>query len=152
VKTKIINERKDNIAKIGQAGFPCDLFECSDGIEVCAEPELSDDNSTRLNGIDNWFLPFHNAIVAAKLTLDKAGRVVLPKPLRDRLQLAPGDTLHLEAEGDRITLRPVRQNVVLKKELGVWVYQGEPTDASIPDLIERDRENRNRSVTESDIE
>src|SRR5713226_8822466 len=82
------------------------------------------------NAIDKWFLPLHNAIVATKLTLDKAGRVVLPKPLRDRLQLAPGDTLDLESEGERITLRPVRQNVMLKKELGVWVYQGEPTDAS----------------------
>jgi AbrB family looped-hinge helix DNA binding protein len=86
--------------------------------------------------------------VTTKLTLDKAGRVVLPKPLRDRLQLAPGDALHLESEGERITLRPVRQNVVLKKELGVWVYQGESTDASIVDLIDRDRENRRRSVTE----
>jgi len=104
------------------------------------------------DAIDNWFLPLHNAIMSTKITLDKAGRVVLPKPLRDRLQLAPGDTLHLESEGENITLRPVRQNVMLKKELGVWVYQGEPTDASIPDLIDRDRENRNRSVTESDIE
>jgi AbrB family looped-hinge helix DNA binding protein len=86
--------------------------------------------------------------MAAKLTLDKAGRVVLPKPLRDRLQLAPGDTLHLESEGECITLRPVRQNVMLKKELGVGVYQEESSDASIPDLIDRDRENRNRAVTE----
>ena len=101
------------------------------------------------NAIDSWFLPLHNAIMATKLTLDKAGRVVLPKPLRDRLQLAPGDTLDLETEGERITLRPVRQKVMLKKELGVWVYQGEPTDASIPDLIDRDRENRNRAITES---
>jgi AbrB family looped-hinge helix DNA binding protein len=30
--------------------------------------------------------------MTSKLTLDKAGRVVLPKPLRDRLQLVPGDT------------------------------------------------------------
>jgi AbrB family looped-hinge helix DNA binding protein len=86
--------------------------------------------------------------VTTKITIDKAGRVVLPKPLRDRLQLAPGDALHLESEGERITLRPVRQNVVLKKELGVWVYQGESTDASIVDLIDRARENRRRSVTE----
>jgi len=28
-----------------------------------------------------------------RLVLDKAGRVVLPKPLRDELQLAPGDDL-----------------------------------------------------------
>jgi AbrB family looped-hinge helix DNA binding protein len=102
----------------------------------------------QLNAIDNWFLPLHNAIMATKLTLDKAGRIVLPKPVRDRLQLAPGDTLHLESEGERITLRPVRQNVMLKKELGVWVYQGEPAGDSIPDLIDRDRENRNRSVAE----
>ncbi len=86
--------------------------------------------------------------MATKLTLDKAGRVVLPKPLRDRLQLAPGDTLHLEMEGERITLRPVRQNVMLKKELGVWVYQGEFTDASITDLLDLERENRNHEVTE----
>jgi AbrB family looped-hinge helix DNA binding protein len=86
--------------------------------------------------------------MATKLTLDKAGRVVLPKPLRDRLQLAPGDTLHLESEGERITLRPVRQNVMLKKKLGVWVYQGESTDTSIADLIDRERENRLRSVTQ----
>jgi AbrB family looped-hinge helix DNA binding protein len=86
--------------------------------------------------------------VTTKLTLDKAGRVVLPKPLRDRLQLAPGDALHLESEGERITLRPVRQNVMLKKELGVWVYQGVSTDASITHLIDRERENRHRSVTE----
>ena len=90
--------------------------------------------------------------MATKLTLDKAGRVVLPKPLRDRLQLAAGDTLHLESEGERITLRPVRQNVMLKKELGVWVYQGQPSDDSIPDLIDRVRDNRIRAVSESDTE
>ena len=42
------------------------------------------------------------------LTLDKAGRVVLPKPLRDELELAAGDTLELESRGEQITLRPVR--------------------------------------------
>ena len=86
--------------------------------------------------------------MATKLTLDRAGRVVLPKPIRDRLQLAPGDTLDLEAEGERITLRPVRQNVMLKKELGVWVYQGEPSDTSIADLIDRERESRHRALAE----
>ncbi|HYL83268.1 MAG TPA: AbrB/MazE/SpoVT family DNA-binding domain-containing protein [Candidatus Angelobacter sp.] len=86
--------------------------------------------------------------MSTKLTLDKAGRVVLPKPLRDRLQLAPGDSLQLETEGERITLRPVRQNVSLKKELGVWVYQGESSDAAITDLLDREREKRLREVTE----
>lgn len=84
--------------------------------------------------------------MTTKLTLDKAGRIVLPKPLRDELQLGPGDTLQLETEGERITLRPIRPSVMLKKELGVWVYQGEPADASIPDLLDRERERRASEV------
>ena len=90
--------------------------------------------------------------MTCKLTLDKAGRVVLPKPVRDRLQLAPGDTLHLEMEGERITLRPVRQNVMLKKELGVWVYQGDLANTSITDLIDRERAKRLREIAESALE
>lgn len=81
----------------------------------------------------------------AKLTLDKAGRVVLPKTLRDQMQLGPGDTLQLERDGERITLRPVRPKSTLKKEFGIWVYQGERTDASISDLIELERHKRARS-------
>jgi AbrB family looped-hinge helix DNA binding protein len=82
--------------------------------------------------------------MTAKITLDKAGRVVLPKPLRDQLQLAPGDTFQLESEGERITLRPVRPKATLKKECGVWVYHGESSDASIPDLLDRERDKRLR--------
>ncbi|HWQ70619.1 MAG TPA: AbrB/MazE/SpoVT family DNA-binding domain-containing protein [Patescibacteria group bacterium] len=37
----------------------------------------------------------------ATVTIDKAGRVVLPKTLRDELHLAPGDTLNLKVEGER---------------------------------------------------
>lgn len=84
--------------------------------------------------------------MTTKLTLDKAGRVVLPKPLRDQMRLEPGDTLHLECEGERITLRPFRPNAMLKKECGVWVYQGESADLSIPDLLDRERDNRLRAL------
>jgi AbrB family looped-hinge helix DNA binding protein len=80
------------------------------------------------------------------VTLDKAGRVVLPKRLRQQLHLAPGDTLELESEGERVTLRPVRPQALLRKEHGVWVYQGEPADVSIPDLIDREREKRVRET------
>ena len=76
------------------------------------------------------------------LTLDRAGRVVLPKALRSELHLSPGDTFEIINEGDEITLRPLRPKALLKKELGVWVYQGESTHASIPGLIDREREKR----------
>lgn len=76
---------------------------------------------------------------SVKLTLDRAGRVLIPKALRQELHLGPGDALQLESAGDEITLRPVRPQALLKKEHGVWVYQGEPSDVSITDLIDHDR-------------
>ena len=85
----------------------------------------------------------------AKLTLDKAGRVVLPKPLRDELELAAGDTLELESQGEQIMLRPVRGAAPLQKERGIWVYRtGRPLTATATDQTlrqireERDQENR----------
>ena len=35
----------------------------------------------------------------SKVTLDQAGRVVIPKTLRDELRLSPGDTLDLIGQG-----------------------------------------------------
>ena len=65
-----------------------------------------------------------------KVTLDRAGRVVLPKTLRDELHLSPGDTLDLTVKGDEVTLRPRRSATPLQKERGVWVFRtGEPLTA-----------------------
>jgi AbrB family looped-hinge helix DNA binding protein len=83
----------------------------------------------------------------AKLTLDQAGRLMIPKALRQELHLGPSDVLELESEGDQITLRPLRPEVPLKKEHGVWVFQGEPANVSIPDLIDQQREKRLRELT-----
>jgi AbrB family looped-hinge helix DNA binding protein len=80
----------------------------------------------------------------ARLTIDSAGRVVLPKPLRDELDLAPGDSLELESEGEQIILRPVRASAPLTKEKGVWVFRtGQPLAAAATDSVLRDvREER----------
>ncbi len=86
----------------------------------------------------------------ARLTIDVAGRVVIPKPLRDALELSPGDSLELESAGERITLRPIRMAAPLVKEKGVWVFRtGQPLAASVVDDVlsqvreDRDRENFN---------
>lgn len=87
--------------------------------------------------------------MSSKLTLDKAGRIVLPKPIRDKLQLGSGDSLQLDTEGERIILRPVRHRGSMRKEFGIWVFEEEkPSDDSIPDLIDAEREKRNRALTE----
>jgi AbrB family looped-hinge helix DNA binding protein len=68
----------------------------------------------------------------ARLTIDSAGRVVLPKPLRDELHLAAGDTPELESSGDRVLLRPLRAAAPLAKEQGVWVFRtGQRLSASV---------------------
>ena len=77
--------------------------------------------------------------MTTRLTIDGAGRVVLPKPLRKELGIAPGDTLELETAGEKITLRPIRATAPLAKEKGVWVFRaGHPLPASFTDGVLRD--------------
>jgi AbrB family looped-hinge helix DNA binding protein len=80
------------------------------------------------------------------LTIDKAGRIVLPKPVRDELQLSPGDSLELESSEERITLRPARGNGRIYKKQGVWVFDsGEALDTDVVDRTLRQvREERDR--------
>ncbi len=58
------------------------------------------------------------------ISVDRAGRVVLPKEVRDKLRLKAGDELLVEETGEQIVLRPVRAQATLRKERGVWVYPG----------------------------
>ena len=87
-------------------------------------------------------MPFMNT----RLTIDSAGRVVLPKPLRDELDLGPGDSLELESTGEKITLRPVRSSPPLAKEQGVWVFRtGQPLSATdTDDMLRQVREERDQ--------
>lgn len=80
----------------------------------------------------------------SRLVMDKAGRVVIPKPLREELRLEPGDALEVESAGEQITLRPVRGTGPLTKEQGVWVFRtGKPLPASATDeMLQRIREER----------
>lgn len=79
-----------------------------------------------------------------RLTIDRAGRVVIPKTLREALHLQPGDALEMESAGEQITLRPVRGTGPLMKEHGVWVFHtGQPLSASASDeMLEQIREER----------
>jgi AbrB family looped-hinge helix DNA binding protein len=81
------------------------------------------------------------------ITIDKAGRVVLPKPVRDELQLNPGDSLELESSEEGITLRPARGTGRIYKKQGVWVmHGGAPLSEDVVEKtirqIRREREQR----------
>ena len=67
----------------------------------------------------------------AKVSMDRGGRVVLPKPIRERFQLEPGESLEIGSFEDHIVLRPIRQHAIVRKELGMLVFDtGQPLSAS----------------------
>jgi AbrB family looped-hinge helix DNA binding protein len=81
-----------------------------------------------------------------KVTLDQAGRVVLPKKLRDELHLSRGDTLDVTVQGDEVTLRPRRGASPMQKKQGVWVFStGRPmTSDETAEALRDTREQRDR--------
>ncbi len=63
--------------------------------------------------------------MVAILTLDKAGRLVLPKPMRDKLHLREGAKLKAEIVGDKIELeQEVAQVKIVRKKGGRRVVVG----------------------------
>jgi AbrB family looped-hinge helix DNA binding protein len=48
-----------------------------------------------------------------RTTIDRLGRVVVPKPIRDKLRLAGGETLEVEERDGVIELRPAVAEVAV---------------------------------------
>jgi len=86
--------------------------------------------------------------MASNVTIDGAGRVVLPKAVRDELGLGPGDTLSLESDAQHVTLRPVRHQSRVRKENGIWVLRtGRQITAEETDrVLKETRLSRDRSL------
>lgn len=60
--------------------------------------------------------------------IDKAGRVVLPKDVRDELAINPGDLLKISIHGNEVTLHPNRQAAGFVKRGRALVFSTEGTD------------------------
>lgn len=69
----------------------------------------------------------------ALIPIDKAGRVVLPKEVREELSINPGDFLELSVQGDQVTLRPNRERTGFIKRGNALVFS-----TGGPDLLEND--------------
>jgi AbrB family looped-hinge helix DNA binding protein len=81
-------------------------------------------------------------------TLDRFGRVLLPKPLRDRVGIRPGDDLRVAVEGGHLVLEPVREVPRIEVRNGIPVLVGYtvPPGFDWKGLIRRDREERLRKI------
>lgn len=85
---------------------------------------------------------------AMKTTIDKAGRVVIPKEIRDRAGLRPGTELNIRLDNGIVEILPLLPQGRLVEEDGflVWVpppgtpiVTGEMIDQAIQD-VRRERE------------
>ena len=79
--------------------------------------------------------------------MDAAGRIVLPKKLRDRLHLTAGSELALTQKDRQIVMSPIEPKSRLMRKEGLWVITGLPRrDINWNRLIEEDREERTRHL------
>jgi len=79
------------------------------------------------------------------VTIDAAGRLVIPKPLRDRLRLEAGTRLFISEEEGRLVLSVERAEPRLADRDGFLVLELEPKAVSAADV--RDvREERMREL------
>lgn len=81
--------------------------------------------------------------------IDKAGRVVVPKKLREALHLVPGTRLSLRLDGERLLIEPESKPRGLYMDRGTLVYDAGPGPASdVVEWIAEDREARLQHLME----
>lgn len=84
------------------------------------------------------------------LKIDRAGRLVIPKPVRERLGLKPGTRLEARERDNELILKSVADKPALVREKGLWVHQGEPAGPlDLRRAIEQVRDERHREIAES---
>ena len=78
-----------------------------------------------------------------ELRIDQAGRIVVPKPLRQRLGFKPGTELEAIEQPEGVLLKRIDQKPSMVKVDGLWVHQGNAEPGANWDLILDDvREDR----------
>ena len=77
-------------------------------------------------------------------TIDRFGRIVLPKKLRDDFNLEPGSQINIEESGQEIILKPIHGEPNLRLKDGVLVYSGVPV-GDLDDALAKHREGRLKS-------
>jgi len=80
--------------------------------------------------------------MSTTVQLDPAGRVVLPKKIRERFRLQGGDILALEVKGDAIELRPQKHTAQLRRVNGVLVLTRDIALPAERNLVAESRDDR----------
>ena len=57
-------------------------------------------------------------------TLDRFGRIIIPKDVRDDMGLEAGAVLQIEKKGEKIVLQPVQGEPKIMEKKGILVFTG----------------------------
>ena len=91
-----------------------------------------------------------------EVTIDNYGRIVIPKPLRERLGLDPGVALELTVEpddgGEALQLRPLSDRPTLVRKDGILVHAGTTANETLDPVesVRRARAERTRHLADPD--
>jgi AbrB family looped-hinge helix DNA binding protein len=80
-----------------------------------------------------------------RTTIDKAGRLVIPRTLRDRIGLGSGGEVELELDGGAVRVAPVAGTELREDDDGLLVIPATGTPlsaAAVRELIDADRYGR----------
>ena len=83
-----------------------------------------------------------------RTVLDRFGRVLLPKPLRDQVGIQPGDSLRIAIRKGRLVLDPIRSRpgIVLRNGFPVLTGYEPAKEFDWKGVVRRGREDRIRTV------
>lgn len=98
----------------------------------------------QLWGAGSGLCPDCGSLIGMRTTIDKAGRLVIPRSLRDSIGLASGGPVEVELDGAGIRIEPVAGRE-LREEEGLLLIPalGVPIDETfVRALIDADRRRR----------
>ena len=82
-------------------------------------------------------------------TIDKFGRVVIPKRFRENLGINIKTTLNISENGKRIVIEPVQDNNPVVNKDGILVFTGK-LEGTKNDMVHSDRKKRMHKLLKND--
>ncbi len=83
-------------------------------------------------------------------TIDKFGRIIIPKKFREHLGIHFGTTLNISEEGTRIVIEPVQEKEPVIDKNGILIFTGK-LDGKMDDFIRDDRNQRMKKLLKNEV-
>ena len=91
-----------------------------------------------------WYYNYHFSM---KVTIGRAGRIVIPKRVRDRYNMHPGVPIELENGAEGVVLKVIPQQPSLFKKEGILIHHGIDTvNLDMAEVVNRERRSRDGNI------